>query len=93
MLDIQNMIDEDKLFNFMSGLQAWAQVELRRQGVKDLPSAINAAEGLVNYKSSAPQKKNGVRTRRILAREIRTPTLIQKKKRARKLSPPPMLAR
>ena len=30
MLDIRNMSDEDKLFNFISGLQGWAQTELRR---------------------------------------------------------------
>ena len=30
MLDIKNMSDEDKLFNFISGLQGWAQTELRR---------------------------------------------------------------
>lgn len=30
MLDIMNMFEEDKLFNFMSGLELWAQVELRR---------------------------------------------------------------
>ncbi|RWR78879.1 hypothetical protein CKAN_00743200 [Cinnamomum micranthum f. kanehirae] len=35
MLDIKNMSEDDKLFNFMSGLQGWAQAELRRQGVKD----------------------------------------------------------
>ena len=29
MLDIKNMFD-DKLFNFMSGLQGWAQAELWR---------------------------------------------------------------
>lgn len=38
MLDIKNMSDEDKLFNFISGLQPWAQTELRRQVVRDLPS-------------------------------------------------------
>ena len=27
MLDIKNMSEEDKLFNFMSGLQGWAQTE------------------------------------------------------------------
>ena len=37
MLDIRNMSDDDKLFNFMSGLQPWAHSELRRQGVKNLP--------------------------------------------------------
>ena len=29
-LDIRNMSDEDKLFNFISRLQGWAQTELRR---------------------------------------------------------------
>ncbi|KAL5810667.1 hypothetical protein ACOSQ4_027235 [Xanthoceras sorbifolium] len=43
MLDIQNMSEEDKLFNFMSG-------------VKDIPSAMAAAEGLVDFciSSSSP---------------------------------------
>ncbi|KAH7573343.1 hypothetical protein JRO89_XS03G0123000 [Xanthoceras sorbifolium] len=31
------------------GLQKWAQAELRRQGVKDIPSAMATAEGLVNF--------------------------------------------
>ncbi|KAL0346356.1 UNVERIFIED_CONTAM: hypothetical protein Scaly_1651600 [Sesamum calycinum] len=35
MLDIRDISEEDKLFNFLSGLQTWAQTELRRQGVKD----------------------------------------------------------
>lgn len=30
LLDIQNMSDEDKLHNFISGMQGWAQNELRR---------------------------------------------------------------
>ena len=30
MLDIKNMSEEDKSFNFFYGLQAWAQTELRR---------------------------------------------------------------
>ena len=65
MLDIRNMSEEDKLFNFMSGLQGWAQAELRRQGVKNLPSAIAAADGLLDFKyissssSSAEKKKTG----------------------------------
>ena len=29
-MDIKNMLEEDKLFNFMSGLQTWAQLELKR---------------------------------------------------------------
>ncbi|KAJ4722993.1 Retrotransposon protein, putative, Ty3-gypsy subclass [Melia azedarach] len=50
MLDIKNMSDEDKLFNFISGLQPWAQTELQRQAVRDLPTAITAADSLVDYK-------------------------------------------
>ncbi|KAG6533506.1 hypothetical protein ZIOFF_007381 [Zingiber officinale] len=55
MLDIQNMSEEDKLYNFLYGLQPWAQVELRRQNVRDLPSAIAAADALVDLRMS---KKN-----------------------------------
>ena len=50
MLDIRNMSNEDKLFNFISGLQGWAQTELRRQGVHDLPTAMATADCLVDYK-------------------------------------------
>ena len=30
MLDMKNMLEDDKLFNFMFGLQPWAQLELKR---------------------------------------------------------------
>ena len=50
MLDIKNMSEKDKFFNFMSGLQWWAQTELRRQGVRDLPTIIATANCLVDYK-------------------------------------------
>ena len=56
-LDIKDMSEVDKLFNFMSGLQGWAQTELRRQGVQDLPSAMAAADCLSDYRvtsSSTP---------------------------------------
>ncbi|XP_044481390.1 uncharacterized protein LOC123207965 [Mangifera indica] len=69
MLDIKNMSEEDKLFNFVSGLQPWAQAELRRQKVADLPSAVAAADGLVDYKlgpssSNGGEKKKGRSERR-----------------------------
>jgi hypothetical protein len=48
-LDIKDMSKADKLYNFMTGLQLWAQLELRRQGVWDLPSAMAAADGLVDF--------------------------------------------
>ncbi|KAL0433410.1 UNVERIFIED_CONTAM: hypothetical protein Slati_2675300 [Sesamum latifolium] len=50
MLDVRDMSEEDKLFNFMAGLQPWAQTKLRRQCVKDLPSTIAAADRLANFK-------------------------------------------
>lgn len=51
MLDIRDMSDEDKLFNFMAGLQPWAQAELRRQGVQSVATAIAAADRLVDFKA------------------------------------------
>lgn len=50
MLDIMNMLDEDKLFNFISGLQSWVKKELRRQAMRDLPAAIATAVDLVNFR-------------------------------------------
>ncbi|KAL0362192.1 UNVERIFIED_CONTAM: hypothetical protein Scaly_1174400 [Sesamum calycinum] len=60
MLDIHDMSEDDKLFNFLSGSQTWAQTELRRQGVKDFSSAIVAADQLIDFRvtsSSDPEKK------------------------------------
>lgn len=44
------MSEEDKLFNFLAGLESWAHAELRRRGVKNLQSTIVAADSLVDYK-------------------------------------------
>jgi hypothetical protein len=52
MLDIKDMSEADKLYNFLSGLQGWAQLELRRQGVRDLPTAMAAADALVDFRQS-----------------------------------------
>lgn len=61
MLDINNMSEEDRLFNFLSGLRPEAQIELRRQGVRDLSSAIAAAEALGDFdqrgSTSSPPKE------------------------------------
>ena len=54
MLDIKNMSEEDKLFNFMSSLQPWAQFELKRQVVHDLLTVMSAANALVDYKYNKP---------------------------------------
>ncbi|CAA7395320.1 unnamed protein product [Spirodela intermedia] len=46
------MSGEDKLFNFMSGLQNWTQVELCCQGARYVQSAMAMADALVDYKST-----------------------------------------
>ena len=75
-LDIKDMSKVDKLFNFMSGLQKWAQIELRRQGVQDLPSAMAAADCLSDYKvTSSPtptQKGKGQKQESNLKSESKT---------------------
>ena len=38
----------------MSGLQPWAQLELKRQAVHDLPTAMSTADALVDYKFNKP---------------------------------------
>ena len=38
---MKDMLEVDMLFNFMSGLQGWAQIDLRHQGVQDLPSQLS----------------------------------------------------
>ena len=50
MQNIRNMSEEDKLFNFVSGLQGWAQTELRREGVRDLTVAMATVDCLVDLK-------------------------------------------
>ncbi|KAL0449322.1 UNVERIFIED_CONTAM: hypothetical protein Slati_1488600 [Sesamum latifolium] len=51
MLDIQDMSEKDKLFTFMEGLKPWAPLELQRQRVTDLGSAMAAAERLTDFAS------------------------------------------
>jgi hypothetical protein len=57
MLDVTDMSETDKLYTFLKGLQSWAQLELRRQGVRDLPTALAAADALVDLHSA--QQENG----------------------------------
>lgn len=58
MLNIKNMSDVDKLFNFMLDLELWAQTELRRKPVRDLPAAIAVTNGLVDFRfvNACPSK-------------------------------------
>jgi len=58
-LDINNMSEEDRTFNFLSGLQPWAQLELRRQKVSDLSSTISAADGLADFGAGASKGNAG----------------------------------
>ncbi|KAL0427419.1 UNVERIFIED_CONTAM: hypothetical protein Slati_2916700 [Sesamum latifolium] len=45
------MSKKDKLFTFMEGLKPWARVNLQRQRVTDLGSAMAAAERLTDFAS------------------------------------------
>ncbi|CAA7389239.1 unnamed protein product [Spirodela intermedia] len=63
MLDVKNMSDEDKFLNFTSGFQNWAKVELRRQGARDVQSAMAMADALVDYRSSDHGEGGGQRSK------------------------------
>ena len=59
MLQIDNMNTDDLLFNFMEGLQPWAQRELQRRQVSDISTALTEADTLVEFRkgeSSKPKK-------------------------------------
>ena len=47
------MSDEDKLHNFILGMQGWSRNELRRMNVKNLDGAI-AADSLVDLQITRP---------------------------------------
>ncbi|KAL2240155.1 UNVERIFIED_CONTAM: hypothetical protein Sindi_0656700 [Sesamum indicum] len=47
--NIRDMSENDKLFTFMEGLILWARLELQRQRVTNLSSAIVAAERLTDF--------------------------------------------
>ncbi|XP_070026079.1 uncharacterized protein [Nicotiana sylvestris] len=53
MLNIRDMVDKDKLFTFLEGLNPYARVELQRQRVDTLPKAIQAVECLGAYQMKA----------------------------------------
>ncbi|CAN6705190.1 unnamed protein product [Malus baccata var. baccata] len=52
LFEVPNMLEEDKLMYFMSGLQNWAKLELQRRHMQTLSDAIAAAESLIEFKSS-----------------------------------------
>lgn len=59
MLDIRDMSEKDKLFYFIEGLKPWVQMELQRQRVQDLASAMAAAERLTDFSPMDSGKKKG----------------------------------
>lgn len=56
MLEIPDMSEKDLFFNFMDGLQNWAELELQRRGVQDLATAMAVAEQLVEFKKVESSK-------------------------------------
>ncbi|OIT08995.1 hypothetical protein A4A49_61200, partial [Nicotiana attenuata] len=63
MLSISNMSEEDKLHNFMSGLEQWAQLELRRQNIQNIATVVAAADTLGDFhlsdEISTPKSNDG----------------------------------
>lgn len=59
MLDIRDMSEKDKLFYFIEGLKPWVHMELQRQRVQDLASAMAAAERLTDFSPMDSGKKKG----------------------------------
>lgn len=49
MLQIDNMNTDDLLFNFMEGLQSWAQHELQQRQVNDISTTLIEADMLVEF--------------------------------------------
>lgn len=50
MFEILDMADSDMLFHFIAGLQPWAQVELKCQGVQSLQATIIAVDALLDLR-------------------------------------------
>lgn len=48
-LEILNLFDKDVFFNFMDGLQLWANIDQRWCGVQDLATTIIVAKSLIDY--------------------------------------------
>uniref|UniRef100_A0A2C9WGY9 Retrotransposon gag domain-containing protein n=1 Tax=Manihot esculenta TaxID=3983 RepID=A0A2C9WGY9_MANES len=57
MLNIENIQEEDRFYNFMKGLKPWAKNELMRWKVTDVDAAIVADEGLEDYSNSSCKRK------------------------------------
>ncbi|KAL0439055.1 UNVERIFIED_CONTAM: hypothetical protein Slati_2388500 [Sesamum latifolium] len=55
------MSEKDKLFTFMEGLKPWARLELQRQRVTDLGSAMTAAECLTDFASGTRKDRQTTR--------------------------------
>ncbi|XP_074306255.1 uncharacterized protein LOC141641327 [Silene latifolia] len=49
MLEIADMTEKDRVFQFIDGLKEWAQREIMRQRPESLATAMTAAERLVDY--------------------------------------------
>ncbi|KAK9692243.1 hypothetical protein RND81_09G251100 [Saponaria officinalis] len=59
MLEIKDMSEDDRVFQFIDGLKDWAQVEIMRDRHTTVSAAMAAAERLVDYRDKrelAPKK-------------------------------------
>ncbi|KAF2318954.1 hypothetical protein GH714_011953 [Hevea brasiliensis] len=56
LLEIPEYPDQELLFFFKNGLQAWVRLEIERRGAQDLAAAITIAESLMEYKKNDKSK-------------------------------------
>lgn len=91
MLEIPDMPEKDLFFNFMDGLQNWAELELQRRGAQDLATAMAVAEQLVEFKKTESSKsghskggeRRGTATRRNHTSHLRVRMARRRKEVAR----------
>ena len=57
MLDISDMAEADRLYNFQRGLKQWVRNELRRHRVTNLASVMAIVEGLEDYADVSNKRK------------------------------------
>ncbi|KAF2304642.1 hypothetical protein GH714_037242 [Hevea brasiliensis] len=56
LLEIPEYLDQELLFFFKDGLQAWVRLEIERRGAPNLVTTITIAESLVEYKRNDKAK-------------------------------------
>ena len=56
MLDIRDMSEKDKVFDFVEGLKSWAKIKFYEQRVQDLSTTYATVERLFDLNINQPQE-------------------------------------